>query len=240
MNAILAQSTIHRRRKTLGQMTNGLGMGDAYGAILERIMGQDGDKGRLGIGVLMWVSQSERPLSAEELCHALAIEEDSTELEPENAPAIGTLLSCCLGLATMDEEGSRVRLLHLTLQEYLGGHSDLFDSAHSKIAEACLTYLNFQKIKDLQPGLWVPRGTTPFLDYASCYWGVHARKGLSERTKSLALQLLDQFDHHISAKLLQVNLVWFLAATFRLRAMGADLLVCTLSHTSGLQKLLRL
>ena len=64
----------------------------------------------------MWVSRSERPLRTEGLCQALAIE-GSTELDPENAPAIETLLSCCLGLATLDERGSRVRLIHVTLQE---------------------------------------------------------------------------------------------------------------------------
>src|SRR5205807_3581424 len=75
----------------------------------------------------------------------------------------------------------------------------------SKMAEVCLTYLNFQNIKDLPPTLLAPLPQTPFLDYASCYWGVHARKELSEHTKSLALQLLDQYDHHVSAGLLLVN-----------------------------------
>jgi len=147
MNEILAQPTI-RRRETLRQVNNGLGMG-AYAATLERVMGQDGDKGKLGMGVLMWISRSERPLGAEELCHALAIEEDSTELDPENVPAIGTLLNCCQGLATMDEEGSGVRLVCLALQKYLGGHPDLFGRARPKMAEVCLTYLNFQIINDL-------------------------------------------------------------------------------------------
>ena len=189
-------------------------MGGAYATTLERIRGQDGDKGKLGIEVLMWVSRSERPLLAEELCHALAIEADSTELDARNVPAIGTLLSCCLGLVTVDEEGSRVRLIHLTLQEYLTGHPDLFGGAHSKIAEACLTYLNFQSIKDLPPTLLAPPPQTPFLEYASCYWGDHARKELSERTKSLALQLLDQYDHHVSAKLLLFNMTVRLSNAF--------------------------
>ena len=180
-------------------------MGGAYATTLERIRGQDGDKGKLGIEALMWISRSERPLLAEELCHALAIETDSTELDAQNVPAIGTLLGCCLGLVTVDEEGSRVRLIHLTLQEYLSGHSDLFDGAHSKIAEACLTYLSFQSIKDLPPTPRASPPQAPFLEYASCYWGDHARKELTERPKSLALQLLARYDHHVSAKLLLVS-----------------------------------
>jgi len=127
----------------LERTTSGLGTGGAYAAILERIQGQGGDRGKFGVEVLMWVSRSGRPLDAEELCHALTIEEDSMELDHENVPAIETLLSCCLGLVTMDEGGSRVRLIHLTLQVYLGGRPDLFGNAHSKMADVRLTYLNF-------------------------------------------------------------------------------------------------
>ena len=188
----------------LRRMTGGQGMGGVYGAILKQIMGQDGDRGKLGMGVLMWVSRSERPLRTEELCQALAIE-GSTELDPENAPAIETLSSCCLGLATLDEMGSRVRLIHVTLQEYLGGLPDLLGNAHSKMADVGLTYLNFQSIKDLPLELLESPETMPFLGYASCYWGVHAGKELTERTKSLALQLLSQYDHHVAAMMLQVN-----------------------------------
>ena len=205
MNAILAQSTIHRRREMLRQMTSGLGMDSVYAAILERIIGQEGDKGKLGMEVLMWISRSERPLTPEELRFALAIKGDSTELDPENTPTIEELLSCSLGLAIVDEGGSRVRLIHLTLEQYLGKHPELFGSSHAKMAEVCLTYLNFQTVRDLPPNLWEHLRMIPFLDYASCYWGTHAGKELTERTKSLALQFLDQYDHHVSAKILQVN-----------------------------------
>ena len=205
MNTILAQSTIRQRREVLKQMTSSQGMDGVYSAILEQVAGQGGDKGKLGMGVLMWVSQSERPLDPEELRYALALEEDPTGLNPENMPTIETLLSYCLGLATVDEGGSRVRLIHLTLQEYLGRHPNLFGSSHAKMADVCLIYLNSQTIRQLPPNLWEHLGKIPFLSYASCYWGVHARKELGRCTGSLALQLLDRYDHHVSAKIFQVN-----------------------------------
>ena len=185
-------------------MTSGLGMDEIYGATLEQIMGQDGDKGKLGIGVLMWASQSERPLRTEELCQALEIK-GSTELNSENSPAIATLLSYCIGLATLDERRSRVRLIYLTLQEYLTGCPDLFGSAHTKMADVCLTYLNFQSIKDLPPDLLEPPETMFFLGHAFCYLGVHVGKELKELTKSRALQPLNHYDHHVAAMMLQVN-----------------------------------
>ena len=205
MNVILAQSTIGQRREVLRQMTSGEGMDGVYAAILEQIMGQGGDKGKLGMGVLMWVSQSERPLNPEELRYALAIREDLIGLDSENMLTIETLLSCCLGLATVDEGGSRVRLAHSTLEEYLGRHPNIFGSSHTKMADVCLTYLNSQTIQGLPPNLWEHLGKIPFLDYTSCYWGVHARKGLTGHIKSLALRLLGRYEHHISAKIFQVN-----------------------------------
>jgi len=75
-------------------MTEGL-PGDAYGATLDRIEGQGGKKARLGMATLMWISHSERPLEADELCYALAVEIGSPNLNPGNIPSIETLLACC-------------------------------------------------------------------------------------------------------------------------------------------------
>ena len=69
-------------------MTDGLRLGDAYGATIERIKAQDGDKSRLGMEALMWISHAERPLRADELCHALAVELCSRDLNASNIPSI--------------------------------------------------------------------------------------------------------------------------------------------------------
>ena len=118
-------------------MTDGLGLGGAYGATLGRIKGQGGEKARLGMAALMWISHSERPLKADELRHALAVEIGSPNLNTYNVPSISTLLACCQGLVVVEKEASRVRLIHFTLQEYLRAHPDLFGAAHSaKIGRA--------------------------------------------------------------------------------------------------------
>ncbi|RPA99627.1 hypothetical protein L873DRAFT_1657928, partial [Choiromyces venosus 120613-1] len=91
-------------------------LGDAYAATLDRIKAQGGEKVRLGMAALMWVSHSEQ---ADELCHALAVEIGSLELDADNAPSISVLLGCRQGLTTVDKESSTVRLIHFTLQEYL-------------------------------------------------------------------------------------------------------------------------
>ena len=96
-------------------MANGLELGDVYGATIERVKAQDGDKSRLGMAALMWISHAERPLQADELCRALAVRLGSTEFNTDNVPSMSTLISCCQGLITVDKEASTVRLIHFTL-----------------------------------------------------------------------------------------------------------------------------
>ena len=122
-------------------MTQGSGLRDAYSATITRTKAQKGSKSSLGMEALMWLSHSERPLEVNEICHALGVEIGSTDLNPQNVPAIETLLGCTLGLVTVEASSSIVRLVHYTLQEYLADNTNLFHSPHSMIAEVCLTYL---------------------------------------------------------------------------------------------------
>jgi len=202
IDAILGEVTIRQRRKKLEEITQGHGLSDVYTATLRRLKAQKGYKSVLGMKVLTWVLYSERPLLTQELCHALGVEIGSADLDPENVPALRTLLSSCLGLVTVESSSSTVRLVHSTLQEHLSHDPTLFHSPHSTIAEVCLTYLDFGCIKDLSPTLRSAPTTTPFLEYASFYWGRHTTWGMTENIKILALKLLDRFGEHISAKLL--------------------------------------
>ena len=169
IDAILGEVTIRQRRKKLEEMTQGGGLRDAYTTTLSRLKAQKGYKSVLGLKVLMWVLYSERPLRAEELCHALGVEIGSADLDPEDVPALRTLVASCLGLVVVEASSSTVRLVHITLQEHLLRDPTLFHSPNSVIAEVCLTYLNFGSIKNLSPTLRSAPPTTPLLQYASLY-----------------------------------------------------------------------
>jgi len=181
-------------------MGEGLGLGDVYGRTIDRIKAQGGDKSRLAIEALMWISHAERPLRANELCHALAIQADTMDFNAGNTPSITTLVACCQGLIAVDNEASTVRLIHHTLKEYLSAHPDIFSTPHSTMAEVCLTYLNSRQViaipLDDDPDLC----DMPFLEYSSMYWGVHAKRELSAQSISLALQLLQEYEGHISTQ----------------------------------------
>ena len=200
IQTILQESTIYRRREQLTKITDGLGLGDAYSATIERIKAQGGGKLRLGIEALMWISYAERPLSADELCHALAVQLGSKDFNAGNIPSMATVVGCCQGLITVDKEASAVRLIHFTLKQYLSAHHYIFGRPHSAMTEICLTYLNSEHVKSLPPYSTYDARETTFLGYCSVYWGVHAKRELSVSAMSLALELFQQYDGpgHIS------------------------------------------
>jgi len=202
IEAILQEPTIYRRRERLSKMTDGSEWKDAYGTTIERIKAQSEGKSGLGVAALMWVSHAERPLRADELCHALAVELGSEIFNAGNAPSILALVDCCLGLITVDNETSTLRLIHPTLKDHLSTRSDIFSPPHSTIAGICLTYLNSEQVKgipvDHTPGV----RDTPFLEYCSLYWAVHAKRDFSDDVKSIALGLFWEYRGHISSKLL--------------------------------------
>jgi len=202
IETILAEPTIHRRKEKLKQISKGQDFGDVYTTTFERIMGQENARSRLGMEAIMWIAYSERPLQPDELCQALGVEVGSKDMKEDNAPTMQTIMNCALGFITVDSSSSTVRLVHFTLQEYILLNHTLFQSPDSLIGEACLTYLNFECIWDLSPSLSSPPSTTPFLDYASCHWGAHVRREISESARPLVLRLLDRFDAHISCKIL--------------------------------------
>jgi len=179
----------------------GVSLDSVYAQTLQRIREQKGDRSRLGMEVLMWVSHSARSLRISELRHAVAVEIESTDLDPENVRPRDTVLGSCLGLVTVDEKTSAVRLIHYTLQQYLSVPGILPDT-HKTLGQTCLAYLNYERVKGLPVGVKPNLEDMPFLEYSSLYWGIHAKEGLSDGAKSLAIELLNRYDNHISSTLL--------------------------------------
>ncbi|RPB04836.1 ankyrin [Choiromyces venosus 120613-1] len=207
IEAILRETTIHSRRQRLDAMTDGSDLGVAYDTTLERIKSEGEERFKLVMTTLMWICHSERPLHMDELRHALAIEIGDSEFKVNNVCSIGTLLSCCQGLVIVDRKSSTLQLVHFTLHKYLCTHLRHFVGAHSAMAETCLTYLNSQQVKNLSANPSPNLQDTPFLNYASRHWGTHAKIELSDSAKTLALQLFNQYDGHISARLL-LQQIW--------------------------------
>ncbi|KAJ6458903.1 ankyrin repeat domain-containing protein [Mycena vulgaris] len=123
-----------------------------YDEAMARIKLQQEENRELGLLALTWVANAKRLLSVSELQEALAIEEDSTSLDPDNLLDISTILSVCAGLIIVDETLSVVRLIHYTTQGYMDNiQSDQFPLAQTTIVSTCLTYLSFKEFENLPP-----------------------------------------------------------------------------------------
>ena len=152
----------------------------AYDEAIKRIESQPREKSALARNVLSWIIFAQRQLTTGELCHALAVELGEEELDQDNVPDVDDIISVCAGLVTVDEERNIIRLVHYTTQEYFERIREKWSPhAELEIASSCLTYLSFHPFRS---------GSCPsdkefesrleqnvFLDYASRYWGQHAR-----------------------------------------------------------------
>ncbi|KAJ5177143.1 uncharacterized protein N7482_003020 [Penicillium canariense] len=166
----------------------------AYDQVMERIDQQRPGLKQLALKVLSWITCAKRPLSITELQYALAIKEGKFQLDEGNLPHIRDMVSVCLGLITIDDESSIIRLVHYTTQEYFARtREDWVSNAHTEIAKSCVTCLSFDvfeagycsTIYDLDERL----SSTVLYGYAVENWGYHARCSLIEDDK-LILDLL--------------------------------------------------
>lgn len=111
--------------------------------------------------VLMWLSHARKPLSTENLRHALAVQVGDVQLDSGNLPSAKQLVEYCSGLVVIDESGI-LRLTHASVQMYFHEHrEDLFPSGQHDIAQVCLTYLCFQEIGETCTDFYESIESTP-------------------------------------------------------------------------------
>lgn len=83
----------------------------------------------------------------EELCHALAVEAEDTELDKPAFPETETLLNVSAGLIRIDQNSSTIHLFHFTLQEHLeDNRGKLVLDSEIEMPRTCLPYLPFDVV----------------------------------------------------------------------------------------------
>ena len=200
VQAILNEPTVGDMKKALGRMPYGLN--DALQSTMARIQDQPDGRRRMGLNALMWISHAKRPLLVNELSEALAIRSGDKSLDRDSQPRPGIIVDCCMGLVTVDEKTSEVRLVHFSVQEFLHANQSLFfPDAEDIIAGACITYSLFDVFGE---GNGCCSGKSeienliidhPFIEYACRYWGIHAQCTNNEGVEKLALELLQSPRH---------------------------------------------
>ena len=142
----------------------------------------------------MWVSCSKRPLSLDELRHALAVKSGMKSLDTRRLRPLKTLVDVCAGLVIVEEESKTVRLIHYTLQEFLQSHLGRVGNANIHMAQVCLEYLLFDDfVREIRSRdeLERLRQTMPFLSYAANHWGHHVSGELSESAEIIQDKILE-------------------------------------------------
>lgn len=160
---------------------------------MERIKQQDPQsqtRASRAMQTLMWLSHSKRALTTDELRHALAMKTGEARFDPGNLINTMFLIESCLDLVTVDKETSTIRLVYLSVNDYLQERrEELFTRGHGKLAINCLNYLLLQDFQINTPHQKSELDDLlvkfPFLTYASFYWVQHASQELNPEVENL-------------------------------------------------------
>jgi ankyrin repeat protein len=152
-----------------------------YSQTMERIDDYPKERRDLAKRILGWVFYARRPLSTEEIRHALAVKIQSAILDKDYLPNTNLVRSLCLGLVTIDGESSMIRLVHYTTQEYFRRtQTRWFPDAELEIVKTCITYLSFDTFRsgfcsnDAEFEIRIQSNV--LYNYAARNWGHHARE----------------------------------------------------------------
>ncbi|KAK5061461.1 hypothetical protein LTR84_008004 [Exophiala bonariae] len=168
----------------------------AYQATFDRIMANQSAKRSLALKSLVWVVSSRRPLQMTELLHALAMEDDDTEVDPDNLTTSKSVITACLGFLEHNERDNIVKLTHATVREFLDHDCcDVLQSYELGIARICVKYLA-QPAFTREPcptlaDLLTRLMDFPLLPYAASYWGIHALGNQEKLTVEISNLLRD-------------------------------------------------
>lgn len=166
----------------------------SYAEAIKRIDDQPSARSELARKALSWITYAARQLTTGELCHALAVEPDTEELDRDNIPDVDDIISVCAGLVVVDEASNVVRLVHYTTQEYLERvRGEWIPNAELEIASACLTYLSFPTFKsgwrDTSEVFEDRIEQHELLPYVAEFWAQHTYT-LQEKLSETALAFL--------------------------------------------------
>lgn len=130
---------------------------------------------------LYWALYACRPLTVSELNFAASFEPLSGTNTKGQPPTEHALLQESAGLLSIDPMTGMVHLVHKTAKEYLSGPAArvFFPTAKKNIADTCLTIITSDDVVDdcyasSTNNVRQPRAS--LLDYATTFWGHHARE----------------------------------------------------------------
>lgn len=139
---------------------------------------------RIAVQMLLVLTCARRPLSPQELSHALSIDESSKGFDEDMVPDTDDLVAACAGLVILDDTSNIVHLVHKSAAEYFERtRSRWFPRANEKMAYICLKYVQI-----VEAGSEETRGEeAPFFHYAKANWSYHSMEGEKEAAKEAVM-----------------------------------------------------
>ena len=114
MDSLVSKTKRKDVRKALKLLPPGLD--ESYDRTIERIESQPNEYSDLAKKVIMWVGMAYQPLSPREIQHALAVDDDMTEICDEDLDDQDSLLAACAGLVVLDTETDTLRFVRKSLR----------------------------------------------------------------------------------------------------------------------------
>ena len=154
---------------------------------LRMIKFQDEHRLELANRTLALLTAVQEPLTAEAMCHVLGLvrvfdKPKPSKLSKEEIPDHESVIKCCMGLIKIEPTTKIVTLAHYDKMRKRWVH--LFAPEHTaRLPRTCITYLSLSEPSrdpvHERDALKRRLEGYPFLEYASRYWGYHARVALS-------------------------------------------------------------
>ena len=174
----------------------------AYKEALQRIESQKLGCQQLAKLIMSWIVCAQRQLTTLELRYALAIEDQSSELDEDNFPDLSEVVAVCAGLVVIDGKSDVVRLVHYTAQDFFERTASVWAPfAKEMVAKSCLTYLSFGSVVESCCDFIARKGSTGAYDtlcrdnvlvrYAAYYWGYHAEKCWTDSMERRVLNFIE-------------------------------------------------
>ncbi|KAI0468422.1 hypothetical protein F4859DRAFT_524356 [Xylaria cf. heliscus] len=132
--------TLHAIQEKLDSFSNSLT--DKYQDIMNRIRQQTKIRQNIAISTLAWVTYAQRPLSVDEVRHALAVDLTSGLFQADMQPLQADITAFCCGMVIV--ENDTLQLVHVTAREFMLGlkeTSDDFINFDATISQVCAVYL---------------------------------------------------------------------------------------------------
>jgi ankyrin repeat protein len=149
--------------------------------------------------VLSWITRAKRPLSEQELTHALAFEPGDMEIDWTGIPDITTVIGACAGLVHVQTEAvskglheprveyvRNITFAHYTIEVYIRqiDFSGCLDGDLDMV-NTCLGYLALEDFEDAS----FVKSEYPFYSYAATHWLAHAAVVNERIDKDAALRV---------------------------------------------------